>query len=145
MILDFTPTPLQLDSMRDTFAALTGFPAASIELQITVQRDSTVEARLTGANAGAAGNLITSTLIMNPSYLMQQDPTLGLVRTAQIEDTSSSGLSGGQIAGIVIGSVLGATLIVILLILLIKHCNKSSNKKAFYKSDRLQAVEMDGK
>jgi hypothetical protein len=128
--------------MRDIFVALTGF--IRIELEITEQRDSTVEARLTGTNAGAAGNLITSTLIMNPSYLMLQDATLGLVRTVQIEDNSSSGLSGGQIAGIVIGSVLGATLIVILLILLIKHCN-SSNKKAFYKSDRLQPVEMDGK
>jgi hypothetical protein len=124
MILDFTPTPAQIDSMIQICASLTGFPASSISLVITQQRDSTVQATLTGNNAGAAGNTISSTLISNPSYLQQQDASLGGVRSVQVQDNSSSqsgGLSTGAIVGIAVGAAVAVALVVVLVALLIRR------------------------
>jgi hypothetical protein len=135
MILDFTPTSAQLDSMIQIFASLTGFPASSISMAITAQRDSTVQSRLTGANAGAAGNLIYTTLTTNPNYLTSQDSSLGGVRSVALQDTSSSGgLSTGAIVGIAIGATVAVALIVVLVVLLIRRRQFGTNKGHFYGS-----------
>jgi hypothetical protein len=132
MILDFTPTPAQINSMIQICASLTGFPASGITIVITQQRDSTVQATLTGANAGAAGNTISSTLISNPNYFQQQDASLGGVRSVQVQDNSSTlsgGLSTGAIVGIAVGAAVLVALVVVLIVVLVKRNGGGSHRR----------------
>jgi hypothetical protein len=121
LILNFVPSAAQLNSIAQIFSTLTGFALNGISIIITQQRDSMVQATLTGENAGAASNTIYTTLVNDPNYLTSQDPSLGQVRSVGLQDNSGSGgLPLGAIIGIAIAGALVLAGVVVLIIILVK-------------------------
>lgn len=97
------------------------------------KRDSAVELSITGTNAGGAGNTVAQTLTANPSYLQQQDASLGNVRSVSVSTTSStatanSSLPLGAIIGIAVGGA--ALLAAVITVIVIAAVRANKRKKS---------------
>ena len=123
--------------MVQIFLTLTSNSGFNVQINIVItanrKRDSTVELSITGTNAGGAGNAVAQTLTTNPSYLQQQDPSLGDVRSVSVTTTSAttaadSSLPLGAIIGIAVGGA--ALLAAVITVIVIAAVRANKRKKS---------------
>ena len=105
--------------MVQIFANLTNLPTSAFQIAIVTQRRmATVSVEVRAENAGAAGNLVVSTLENDPNYLTSQDPSLGRVDSVSISSPPQEVLPVWAIVLIAVGGavlIAGAIIIVILI------------------------------
>merc|ERR1711991_141573 len=136
MGLDFFLDISIVNSIIQVLAGLTGLPVTAFEAAAaTRRRMTTLSLEVRGAGAGAAGNLVESTLTTNPNYLTSQDASLGRVDGVSLSRSSPTAQPETlaiPVWAIVVICVLGALLIagaivVVLLVMRRKRDGQRSN------------------
>lgn len=126
IVLASTPTPSQLEKIKEIFAALSGLPLSAFTLVLLQARSATVQAEISGQNAGAAGTNISKTLAQDSNYLTNQDASLPKVTSSSVQPPTDSTNLLVIIIPAVVGGVVLIGLVVLIAFLVIRR--KRSNE-----------------